>query len=347
VRGDQLSRQWRVLRQLEVSKKGITANKVAELGGTSLRTAYRDLDDLQLAGFPIYSEKRDGCQSWKFVESYRFNLPFPFTYTELMSLHMSRDLFKIFKGTVFFESLESFFDKVIANLSPETVSYLEKIQSTFHMGIRPYKDYQRYREMIAQVNQAAMENCCIEIAYQALNESAASLRKVEPYKIWFFEGTIYIIGLCHLRNEIRTFVLDRIHMLKVTDDSFETPKNFDFQKYIRQGFKVMHDELYTVRIMISPSWSRYVGEKIWHESQMIQKQLDGAIEIIFRVAGLDEIKQWVLGLGPEAYVIEPEELRWMVQSDLKRSLDQYMEGIVFEVKRPVDDITDVIVERNK
>ena len=34
--------------------------------------------------------------------------------------------FKIFKGTVFFESLESFFDKVIANLSPETISYLKK-----------------------------------------------------------------------------------------------------------------------------------------------------------------------------------------------------------------------------
>ncbi len=78
----------------------------------------------------------------------------------------------------------------------------------------------------------------------------------------------------------------------------------------------------TVRIMINPSWSRYVGEKIWHESQMIQKQRDGAIEIIFRVAGLDEIKQWVLGLGPETYVVEPEKLRCLVQSDLERSLDQ-------------------------
>jgi len=121
MRGDQLSRQWRVLRQLEVSKQGITANKIAELSGTSLRTAYRDLDDLQLAGFPLYSETRDGCQCWKFIDTYQSNLPFPFTYTELMSLHISRDLFKIFKGTVFFESLESLFDKVIASLSPETI----------------------------------------------------------------------------------------------------------------------------------------------------------------------------------------------------------------------------------
>ena len=57
---------------------------------------------------------------------------------------------------------------------------------------------------------------------------------------------------------------------------------------------------------------------------MIQKQLDGAIEIIFRVAGLDEIKQWVLGLGPEAYVVEPEELRWLVQSDVDKAM-----GMIF------------------
>ena len=66
---------------------------------------------------------------------------------------------------------------------------------------------------------------------------------------------------------------------------------------------------------------------------MIQKQLDGAIEIIFQVAGLDEIKQWVLGLGPEAYVVEPEKLRCLVQSDLERSLDQYREGKLFQVKK--------------
>ena len=80
---------------------------------------------------------------------------------------------------------------------------------------------------------------------------------------------------------------------------------------------------------------------------MIQKQLDGAIEIIFRVAGLDEIKQWVLGLGPEAYVVEPEELRWLVQSDLKRSLDQYAEGMLFQLKEPVDGLADALVEKNK
>ena len=339
MRGDQLSRQWRIIRQLESSKSGLTASEIAELGNVSLRTAYRDLDDLQYAGFPIYTDKGEHGQRWKFIESYKAALPVPFTYSELMSLHLSRDLFHVFKGTVFSEALDSLFDKILAMLSPETLAYLDKIQSVFHMGIRPYKDYARFRELIAQVNQAAMDQRCIEIAYQSLKEDSATLRKVEPYKIWFYEGTIYIIGLCHLRKEIRTFVLDRVHMLNVLDETFNIPDKFDFQKYIRYSFKVMHDELYTVRIMISPAWARYIGEKIWHESQMIQKHLDGAIEIIFRVAGLDEIKRWVLGLGPEAFVVAPEELKEMVQSDLQRSLEQYQQGQLFQVEQPVGHIT--------
>ena len=105
MRGDQLSRQWRILRQIEASKYGLTAAEIAELGGVSLKTGYRDLDDLQLAGFPLYADKGESGRRWKLIDTYRFDLPQPFTFTELMSLHMSRDLFKVFKGTAFYESI--------------------------------------------------------------------------------------------------------------------------------------------------------------------------------------------------------------------------------------------------
>ncbi len=44
------------------------------------------------------------------------------------------------------------------------------------------------------------------------------------------------------------------------------------------------------------------------------------------VAGLDEIKQWIMSLGPEAYVEEPKRLRDMVKAYMKKALVQY-EGI--------------------
>ncbi len=167
MRGDQLSRQWRILRQIEASKYGLTAAEIAEIGGVSLKTGYRDLNDLQLAGFPLYAEKGDTGRRWKFIDTYRFDLPQPFTFTELMSLHLSRDLFKIFQGTVFYEAIESLFEKVGATLSPEALDFLERLRSACQMGIRPYKGYQGFRGIIEQVNQAVLERRRVEMAYRA------------------------------------------------------------------------------------------------------------------------------------------------------------------------------------
>jgi len=72
----------------------------------------------------------------------------------------------------------------------------------------------------------------------------------------------------------------------------------------RHSFKVMHDEIHTVKVQISPGWARWAGEKIWHESQKAKRNGDGSLELSFQVAGLDEIKRWILSFGPEAVVLE-------------------------------------------
>jgi predicted DNA-binding transcriptional regulator YafY len=89
---------------------------------------------------------------------------------------------------------------------------------------------------------------------------------------------------------------------------------------MRHSFKVMHDEVYTVKVRISPGWARWAGEKIWHESQKAKKNGDGSLELMFWVAGLDEIKRWVLSFGPEARVLEPAKLKDMIRSDLQKML---------------------------
>jgi hypothetical protein len=54
---------------------------------------------------------------------------------------------------------------------------------------------------------------------------------------------------------------------------------------MRHSFKVMDDELYTVKVRISPEWARRAGEKIWHESQKVTRLSDGSLEMRFRVIG--------------------------------------------------------------
>ena len=66
-----------------------------------------------------------------------------------------------------------------------------------------------------------------------------------------------------------------------------------------------------------------VRRSFWHESQKAKENGDGSLELSFRIAGLDEIKRWILSLGPEAAVLEPEKLKEMVRKDLSRNLAQY------------------------
>src|SRR3972149_6922135 len=119
------------------------------------------------------------------------------------------------------------------------------------------------------------------------------------------------------------FILDRDKMLKVTDERFHLPKDFSLDDFMRHSFKVMPDELYTVKVKISSGWARWVAEKIWHESQKITKLPDGSPEMAFRVAGLDEIKRWILSFGPEATVLEPLKRGEMVREDLSSNWAQY------------------------
>ncbi|MEW5910162.1 MAG: WYL domain-containing protein, partial [Thermodesulfobacteriota bacterium] len=283
MRGDQIARQWRILRQLEASRLGATTAELARSIDAPLRSTYRDLADLQLAGFPIYTEKTESGRRWMFTENFRFSVPTPFTFTELMMLHMSRDLFSVFGQTLFAEAILSLIEKVRSTLTPAALSYLEQVESAFRITSRPYKDYRRYRQIIEQISQAALERKRVQVLYHPLRKKRETVRKIDPYRIWFFEGTIYAVAFCHLRKEVRTFVVDRIKLLQPLEETFEMPENFDLDEYTRHSFKVMQNELQTVRVRISREWARYVGEKIWHPSQQARKLPDKSLELTFQV----------------------------------------------------------------
>ncbi len=73
MRGDQLSRQWRLFQRLARSRFGIGLEDLASDLACTKRTVYRDLDALMYAGFPITSEKRDGRVFYQVVAGFRLD----------------------------------------------------------------------------------------------------------------------------------------------------------------------------------------------------------------------------------------------------------------------------------
>ena len=330
MRGEQFTRQWRILRTIETRKNGATVAELAEQEDCHPRTIWRDLAAIQGAGFPLYSEYDGHKSRWGFVEGYKFQLPVPFTVTELMSLYFYRDILRIFKDTLFYESLDELFRKVRSALPRESLSYLKRIEQTFHIGFKPFKDYSRFKEIIKQINEAVLKLRVIEMRYYSMYSKRETTRKVDPYKVWFFNGTLYLIGWCHVHDEIRMFVLDRIRLLHLTDERFIPPDDFDLDEYMKDSFGVIHTDKEKVVIKFTPSLERYLKENIWHPSQVFKKDKDGSLLLSMEVGGLQEVMSWVMGFGRHAEVLGPEHLRQAVAEELAATA-----GIYGEKREPV------------
>lgn len=323
ARGDQLGRQWRIIQTLINSKLGKSAADLAEEIECHPRTVYRDLEALQVAGFPIYNEKVEGKGLWSLLDTVKHQIPIPFSLTELMALYFGSDMLKVFKDTVFYDSLESLFKKIKTTLPPESTKYLNTVEQTLHLGLKPFKEYGKFREIINRVNEAAIKKTSIEIVYYTMSRKKESRRKVDPYRIWFFSGTFYLIGFCHKRKEVRIFALDRIKMLHQTKEQFEVPEDFDFEDFVGPSFGVFQGEPVKVKVWFAPDVAGYIKEKIWHQSQKIEEGDDGSVILEAEVAGTDEIKFWIMSWGSYALVLEPESLREEIRAEAEETAERY------------------------
>lgn len=326
MRGEQLARQWKIIRLLESRKHGITANEIAVELATPLRTVYRDLDAIQAGGFPLYTDKEGRHAYWRVMDGFMSRLPLPFTSTELMALHMSRHLLRVFDGTVFQESIESFFEKLRASLSPETVQYLENLSQGITVGFGSVKNYETFKEIASQVSDATAKRRSLEIVYGAASTGEETRRKVDPYHLWAMNGAFYLIGRCHMRNDVRTFSLDRIKSLSVLSESFECLHDFSLEDYCQTAFRVMTGDPEVVKVRFAPTAAYVVKERIWHPTQEISDAPDGGVVITLEVPINFEIVSWILGFGSTAEVLEPESLRERISQELDAAAMRYREN---------------------
>ncbi len=323
ARGDQLGRQWKLIRMLIASKQGKAVQDLSDELECNSRTVYRDLEALQAAGFPIYNERVEGRNHWALLDAVRHQLPIPLSLPELMALYFSRDMLKVFKDTVFYDSIETLFQKIKATLPPRYINQLDRMKNSLGVSPMPHKPYGRFSGIIDQANEAAVDKKIIDIVYFAMGAQTETRRKVAPYKIWYFNGAFYLIGHCRLRNDIRIFALDRIKSLERTEESFEAPEDFDAEDFMRTSFGVFQGEPAHVKIRFAPEISGYISEKIWHASQELQPEEDGSLIFEADVAGVEEIKFWVMTWGAKAEVLEPETLRNDIRKEAEEMLTLY------------------------
>lgn len=74
---------------------------------------------------------------------------------------------------------------------------------------------------VQEAMRAAHERRCVEIEYHSMHRGEATRRRVEPHNVFSQDGEWYLRGHCRAAGADRTFRLDRVLALSVTDEHFE------------------------------------------------------------------------------------------------------------------------------
>ena len=307
MRGDQLIRQWKIVSLLS-SRAGRSLDQLKGELGVTKRTIQRDIDVLEAAGFPVISQSRDGTVYWRLLDSTKESAELSFTLPELMALYFSRDLLKVLRGSPMQEALDSALQKIGARLPASGHDLLRRLKEQTAVSVTGWKNYSKSSETISALNRAIRRQLTVRITHKPLKVPEVRTRIVDPYRLWYTGGGLYLVVYDHGKSAIRTFAVERISGVSTTNQRFEIQEGFDFEAFQRTAFPVHGGTPQLVRIRFSPDQAPYIMERHWHDSQKLYPQDNGSVILELQVASLWEVKRWLFGWGADAEVLTPKNL---------------------------------------
>jgi len=326
-RNDQVTRQWHLLRTLEASREGVTLPGLAEGLPAEFsrhpRTIRRDLEALEAAGFPLLTEKVDGRGVvWKLMEGFRRVPALAFSPTELMALTFSRGLLRPLEGTQLQAALDSALTKAATALPPAAHGYLKQLDGLFAIGLGPHVSYRQHRETIDTLTEAITKGRTVQMRYFSASRNANTRREVDPYRLWYSNGALYLAAHCHLRESVRLFAVERIRSCTLTPHAFQLPLGFDLDAYVGDALRVMRGKPVTVELLFDKATTAWVKDRTWHPSQKLEPQKTGRLRMTLTVAATPELVGWLLGFGGGVTILQPPELKVAVRTAAEQILNK-------------------------
>jgi predicted DNA-binding transcriptional regulator YafY len=322
MRNAEVIRQWRILKRIEAGRY-TSAPDLAEEHGVTERTIRRDIEALQEAGFPLYDERADGRKVWRLIDGYKQRLTQTFTLSELSALYFSKNLMSFLGGAPFAQDLEQAFEKIQEALPEKSLPYLARIQELFSARPDPWKDYSKKQDVIASLIDAVLHQRQARIEYFSFNSKKTKTYTIDPYRVVYYHGGLYLYARAHEYGEVRTFAVERFEKIEVLDQNFEVPKDFSVTEYAKGAFGIAGGKPEAIEVVFSHEMANYIRERVWHESQTLEEKPDGSVVLRMSVTPGFELQQWIKGFLPHVQVVKPAKLRETIAADLDKARKQF------------------------
>jgi predicted DNA-binding transcriptional regulator YafY len=322
-RNDQVTRQWHLIWLLE-STQGLTLDEIVKRLPPDYprhgRTVRRDLQALEAAGLPLINERFEGRVRWRLMEGFRKLPALNFSPTEVMALVISRSLLQPLAGTEIKTALDSAMAKASRLLPPASIDYVQQMQSVFAVGIGPHKTYREHRQTIDRLTQAIAKKKTVQMRYYSASRLRMTRREVDPYRLWYASGGLYLVGYCHLRKEPRMFAVERMRAVTLTDHPYQMPLGFDLEAFVRDSLTVMRGHPIEVELRFDKATAAWAKDRVWHPSQKLTPLKKHGMTMRLNVADSRELVGWILSFGSGVQVIKPEPLQKAVRDEARKLL---------------------------
>ena len=178
-------------------------------------------------------------------------------------------------------------------------------------------------EHIHGIIHAIQNNYILKFTHKKHWEDFTSQREVKPIAIKESQQRWYLVALDKKNDVVKTFGLDRISNLQITDAKFK-PFKYDVEKEFQHAFGVLTDEA-KEKIILKFSWQQgnYVKSFPLHQSQRIVEENKDFVLVEIAIHPTNDIIMEILKQGSNVKVIAPISLQNEIKNRISAMTQLY------------------------
>jgi predicted DNA-binding transcriptional regulator YafY len=303
----------RVLALLELlqSNGQMSGPDLAQRLNVDTRTVRRYVATLEELGIPVTTEQgRYG--GYKLVAG--FKLP-PMMFTQEEALAISMGLLAV--GQLGLTETEPAIAAVQAKLErvmPDNLKRRVRAISNSASLVLPAVHTFRNKDDLLLLTDAAHAQQRVRFSYQA-DRAQPLEREVDPYGIVFRRGYWYLVGWCHLRQDLRSFRLDRLSNVRALPHSFLRPADFDAAAHLHQSMLNVPRQ-HPVKVILHTDVS--TASCYLHGLEGLLQPQNGGLLLDTSTDSLDWFARWLVQMPCPMTVLDPPALKDSVLAHLER-----------------------------
>ncbi|KQO89850.1 transcriptional regulator [Methylobacterium sp. Leaf90] len=218
-------RLFRLLHAMRVLPSPVTAARLAEETGVSLRSLYRDIDSLRAAGARIDGERGYG---YRLIEDVALP-PQTFNRTEIEALVLGLAEVGHMGDPALAEAAASVLAKVAATLLDRAEQHL------LHAVSQVRRSEARFSKIpdMETIRAACWREEALALRYSD-KDGAVTERQILPLSIVYLDSKMTLLAWCCLREAFRMFRLDRIEEVRMAGSSFRPRRVTLLRSYLTE-----------------------------------------------------------------------------------------------------------------